>query len=227
MGHAQRLLSTHPDLRVFSDITTNAYRLSRQCFERTLALGITQYQISFDGAASAHDQKRVLAGGQGTFDRIWTNLLAMRDVDGDFDAIVRLHVATDNVTSVGEFTGQFQAQFGADRRFKLYYRPLGRMGGANDKSLPAFEHEDGLRVSEALARQAKGLSISHITNDDIAPICYAARANSFVVRADGRLNKCTVALQHPQNQVGRLLESGEIELNAEKNARLDARAAVT
>ena len=30
-------------------------------------------------------------------------------------------------------------------------------------------------------------------------VCYAARGNSYVVRADGRLNKCTVALEHPNN----------------------------
>jgi uncharacterized protein len=47
-------------------------------------------------------------------------------------------------------------------------------------------------------------------------VCYASRANSFLVRADGTLAKCTVALSHPQNRVGRLLEDGTVELDAEK-----------
>ena len=33
-------------------------------------------------------------------------------------------------------------------------------------------------------------------------VCYAARANSFVVRSNGQLNKCTVALDTDYNHVG-------------------------
>ena len=47
-------------------------------------------------------------------------------------------------------------------------------------------------------------------------ICYAAKANSFVVRANGRLNKCTVALEHPNNQVGNIKEDGTVELLPQK-----------
>jgi uncharacterized protein len=47
-------------------------------------------------------------------------------------------------------------------------------------------------------------------------ICYAARANSFVIRANGRLNKCTVSLEHPNNQVGHIRENGTVEVDAQK-----------
>ena len=36
------------------------------------------------------------------------------------------------------------------------------------------------------------------------------------MRADGRLNKCTVALDHPANQVGRILEDGTLELDRDR-----------
>jgi uncharacterized protein len=47
-------------------------------------------------------------------------------------------------------------------------------------------------------------------------ICYAARANSYVIRANGRLNKCTVSLEHPNNQVGHIRENGTVEVDAQK-----------
>jgi len=37
-----------------------------------------------------------------------------------------------------------------------------------------------------------------------------------VVRADGRVNKCTVALEHAANQVGRLHSDGRLELRGDR-----------
>jgi uncharacterized protein len=45
------------------------------------------------------------------------------------------------------------------------------------------------------------------------PVCYAANGSSFVVRSDGRINKCTVALDEECNQVGRLAEDGTLNLD--------------
>jgi len=47
-------------------------------------------------------------------------------------------------------------------------------------------------------------------------VCYASYANSFVLRSDGTLGKCTVALSHPNNRVGRLLPDGTVEIQASK-----------
>ena len=44
-------------------------------------------------------------------------------------------------------------------------------------------------------------------------MCHAATANSFIVRSNGTLCKCTVALDAPANRVGRLLEDGRVEID--------------
>jgi uncharacterized protein len=46
-------------------------------------------------------------------------------------------------------------------------------------------------------------------------MCYAAHPAVWVVRADGSLSKCTVALSHPNNRVGRLNENGTLTIDAE------------
>jgi uncharacterized protein len=48
--------------------------------------------------------------------------------------------------------------------------------------------------------------------------CYAARGNSFVIRADGRVNKCTIALEAPENQVGHLAPDGRLLLDSPRVA---------
>lgn len=47
-------------------------------------------------------------------------------------------------------------------------------------------------------------------------ICYAARANSLLVRANGRIGKCTVALNDDRNDIGSLLEDGTVQIDHDK-----------
>ena len=47
-------------------------------------------------------------------------------------------------------------------------------------------------------------------------MCYAADPQSLVIRANGDINKCTVALDNENNRVGRLEENGEITFDVER-----------
>jgi uncharacterized protein len=142
--------------------------------------------------------------------------MAMRDVRRDFTILVRLHVDKENYAALPQFIDEYRRAFGQDSRFKLFLRTLSHLGGPNDAMLPVFEEEEGRNAVNTLSRCAAEHRVEHITTKHITPICYASRANSFVVRANGRLNKCTVALEHPMNQVGRIYEDGRIELEAPK-----------
>jgi uncharacterized protein len=210
MEHAEGLATANRDLRVRGEMTTNAYLLGPATFRRMLRVGVTDYQISFDGPREWHDRKRVLAGGRGTFARIWSNLRAMSRSDGGFEVSVRVHVDRENVAAIPNFIREYKVAFGADPRFKIFIRGLSRLGGPNDANLRVFGRAEGDRVVAGLRDLARseGLALADATAG--APICYAARENSLLVRADGRLNKCTVALAHPNNQVGRILEDGTI-----------------
>jgi|SRR5205823_1640970 len=216
LGYARGLTRQNPDLHLFSDITTNGYRLSRPLFERLLDLGVSLYQIPLDGPPEWHDKKRVLMSGRGTFQVIWNNLLAMREVGKDFTILMRLHVDRENYAALPGFIEDYRRVFGDDRRFKLFPRRISLLGGPNDATLPVFEDGAGRKAEAALRRLAAHQQIDHILANDLTPICYAARANSFIVRANGRLNKCTIALEDPVNQVGRLEEDGHLKLEVPK-----------
>lgn len=203
-------------MKFFSDMTTNGYLLSRDLFERLLALGVTQYQITLDGPKERHNEKRVLAGGGGTFDRLWQNLTSLRDVSGEFTIFIRLHMDKDNLQALPDFVREYGDTFGHDTRFKLFFRQLSRMGGANDDQLPVLDDPDCEEAVRMLSDCAKQSGVSYMTTDEVAPICYAARGNSYIVRSDGRLSKCTLALGSESNFVGRILENGQLELEAPK-----------
>jgi len=210
--HVQDLRRRHRTLKCTSDITTNAYLLTRPTFERLLQLGVTLFQITFDGPREWHDRRRVLANGRGTFTRIWNNLLALRDVRKHFQVTVRLHVDRDNYSALPRFVADFGKSFGGDARFKLFLRRLSHLGSPNDDTLRVFERDEAPRAIASLSRCAEEHRVEQLQLPAGSPICYAARGNSFLIRANGRLNKCTVALEHPINQVGRIHEDGQLEL---------------
>lgn len=217
MTHVRELRLRYPQIELECDMTTNGYLLSRSRLVQLLALGVARFQVSFDGPPDWHDRKRVLAGGRGTFDRIWSNLQSARELAHEFEMKVRLHVDRDNIQRLPLFLDQFQRTFGTDKRFLVFFRPLERLGGPNDAQLRILE-DDETDVVQGLCRQAEKRGIRFIVAEDLDPVCYASRGNSFVVRANGRLNKCTVALEHPNNQVGRIDADGRVEVDAPKVA---------
>jgi uncharacterized protein len=215
LEHVAALRGKHPRLEFESDMTTNAWYLARPLFERLLALGVATWQISFDGPQEVHDRRRLQADGSGTFARIWRNVCALREVEGEFDFHLRVHVDRENRAAVPRFLDQCQAAFGRDPRFRMFLRPLSRLGGPNDESIAVLAEEEdaALECARSQARE-RGLGLLQPGLEDA--ICHAAWGNSFVVRADGRISKCTVALAHPANDIGRLHEDGRLEIDAPK-----------
>jgi len=214
--HVRSMLRDRPDIHLSASINTNAYLLSREVFEDLLAMGITSYQITFDGPREWHDRMRVLQGGGGTFDRIWRNVVAMREFSGDFTVLIRVHVDRENRDAVPEFIRLCGDTFKGDERFKVFIRPLSRLGGSNDDNLRPLEGGMDCEEITTLRKMALGWGLAQYDKKDPVGMCYASKANAFVVRADGRINKCTVALEHPENQVGRLNEDGTLALEKER-----------
>ena len=212
MLHARNLAAAHPRLRLRSDITTNGFHLAPLAFSRLLDLGVSCFQVSLDGPAEVHDRTRVRARGGGSFQRIWTHLLAMRQVQHTFEVVVRLHVHRANIAALPLFLEELARAFGRDHRFRLLFKEVSALGGPGDADFPFLDAGERGAVLRRLRERAGALGLECV---DLGPaVCYAARGNAFVVRASGRLNKCTVALNQPANDVGCIREDGRLELAA-------------
>jgi uncharacterized protein len=78
-------------VRFTLSVITNGLLLTPDVVDRLVPLGLTGVKITLDGDQLAHDRKRPLRGGQGTFDRIVANLRAVAgrcaiSIGGNFDA---------------------------------------------------------------------------------------------------------------------------------------------
>ena len=193
------------------DITTNGYYLNEKVFVRLIELQIKSYQITLDGPPNVHNQTRILLNGRGTFDQIWANLENMHQSDADFVVLLRMNVHDGNYDAIRKWLPTLSRTFlREDKRFLLHFHAVFAKNLAK-KARPSKRN----RILN-LYRIARTYQLSIDLEQLLMPfgaVCYATKANNFVVRSNGDINKCTVAFDVPQNKVGKLTPEGELNLN--------------
>lgn len=216
--YAKQLSKKHADLSYFSGITTNGYLLSPSTFEELVEEGVTHYQISLDGPKNIHNLTRIKANGQGTFERIWSNLISIKNSDNqNFEIILRIHLTKDNLPYMSDFMLELRNHFVGDPRFKIFLKRVGRLGGPNDSKLNLINYNEDQTSIDKLKTLL--YQDSHeINNFEPGNVCYASRPNSIAIRSDGSLAKCTVALNDERNSIGNIQPDGTLNINKNRLA---------
>ena len=195
------------------NISTNGYFLDLATLEELVNLGIREFQISLDGTKEEHDKTRILMGGQGTFDRIWRNLCSLKSSKLDFTIGLRIHVHPGNVHDTISLATLLEDTFGGDTRFRFHYKLVNNFGTGDSKSFAIISRDEAESYLEKAFAVHAPSQVSNLNQKNSCYICYAAKANSFTIRSDGRIVKCTVQLDDDHNCVGRLLPDGSLEID--------------
>lgn len=199
-----------------SSITTNGYFLNRTLFDELVESGARHFQISLDGPKAEHDKTRVTVGGKGTFDTIMKNLIDTKGSSADFAVSLRVHVSGDNVAQVPLLIDQLVSEFGGDARYELFVKEVSRLGGPNDDSISLVAQDRFHELVSSIQKRCNGSMRVEWDEPGRAHVCYAARLNSLLIRSDGRIGKCTVALGDAQNVIGLLNDNGSLTLDRDK-----------
>lgn len=204
----------HPYLRYGGTMTTNAYLLDIKTALELSNLGIRKYQISLDGPKNIHDRSRLRADGSSTFDRIWSNLLAIRNSSLPIEITLRIHVAVDTCNFLDPLLEDIKREFLSDSRFSVFFKAIERLGGSNDESIQQFSRAEHDLVMNKLKDKLFGDNHKSLQNKDLPDnyICYASRPNSLIIRANGDIGKCTVALYDERNKIATLQPDGTMEV---------------
>lgn len=187
-------------------ITTNGYLLSLHLFNLLVKNGISNFQITIDGDSKIHDELRPMYGNKGTFDMILKNLRKIKSTNLSFQLIIRFNICDYNLNSVGEFIEKYSQFFSNDSRFKFHFHPIFGMNEFKLKNLKMLQEVKNNAIKRSLFLFEEGEET----------VCYASKANSFVIRANGKIQKCTVALDNEINNIGQITESGDLEIENEK-----------
>lgn len=249
--HAQKVCAS-VGTRFRGGLTTNAYLLTKDLAADLLGCGQDFFQITLDGWRDVHDEVRKRADGKGTFDRIWRNLLEMRNLSQSFEVVVRIHVRRDNQENLAQLMREYAVAFEGDRRYRLDFQHLRDMGGDGGKSVKNAVTLDELTGIESTLRQeyksalgklrqsSPALRAQSTSNEETVPqqrvnagesagsqrasdrilgapyICYAGKANSLLIRANGRIAKCTVAFDDDRNDIGHITDDGKVVVDNKK-----------
>jgi uncharacterized protein len=212
----QSLQREHPGLRYSGSMATNAALLDAERLATMVACGVTSYQITLDGPAELHNQTRVTRRGSGTFEQIWRHLLGIRNSGFDVAVTLRLHYQADTFTRLFPLIELLNRELAGDERFRVHFKSVARLGGPNDAMIQPVGLQEQRSV-EAMLRAMLRFPDQALSFDDY--VCYAGAANSLIIRANGDLNKCTVALSDDANRIGRLNPDGSLTVEQVKFRR--------
>jgi uncharacterized protein len=202
-----------------SGITTNGWALDQRCFDDLIEHNVFYYQITLDGPQRVHDLTRKMANGSGTYARIFDNLKMMKRSGHRFRVTLRLHLTPSNFDINKTFAKELAAEFGFDTRFEIFPHTIRKLGGSNDSILELFSAKESAPREKEISEVFYAASGRAAPSTEASYICYAAKANSFIIRPDGRIGKCTVDLYNDRNTVGYLKENGIIEMDNRKLGR--------
>lgn len=219
-AYAQDLSHKH-GFEYVSGATTNGALLTVERAARFAELGLRRHQISLDGLGAVHDLTRRRANGNGTFEQIWGNLAAINKASLSIEIMLRLHVTQQNWQSVGDLIDKIQSEL-TENIFEIFVHTVTTMNGQVESEEVGenffLQYSDGQNILKQLNEKVLWRSLPE-RNAKIEPyVCYASQANSFIIRADGSLGKCTVALKDPRNRIGVLTKSGHMKLDTDKAA---------
>jgi uncharacterized protein len=201
-------------------ITTNAYLLSKDVARMLLDRRVRRFQITLDGPEKAHNSRRHLINGNGTYAQVLNNLKALQEYADDFIVRLRVNFDPQSIDLIESWLTEIAPLFAHDRRFAISFHPIGRWGGPNDSALTVCDADSGVEAKLALFESALTQGFAGGTFREFlashGSTCYAGKDSSVVVGSDGRLYKCTVAFDDERNHVGWLSEEGELKVHTER-----------
>lgn len=209
------------NIRYTSDITTNGYLLTPEVFQEVISWNIRTFQITLDGSPEDHDVKRVLKEGGKTFARILSNLQAMAQTDEPFRVYIRTNFNPENLQRIDGYL-EALAALKNDHRFVLRFYAMGKWGGPNDEKLEICgQHGEKERQGLDVLASELGYNVEtrfpYMQARTGSSVCYAARPYSFIIGADGKIMKCTIALDtRDYNIVGHMTKDGRAEIDLDK-----------
>jgi uncharacterized protein len=207
--HAYELCEKY-HCKLQGELTTNGFMLDIATLTRLVALRQSRFQISIDGDEEVHNKTRITKNKRGSFAKIWQRLIDASKTELDFHIKLRIHVTDLNQDGVERFLELYNKHLASDARFSLFFKAIENLGGDQNKVQQLIGKKSAANFVDELNSRYHGNTIA--TNY----ICYASKPNSLAIRADGSLNKCTVALKDDINRIGRINKDGTLTIQQQK-----------
>ena len=184
-------------------IITNGYLLTREVAQRLKEMGIEMVQVTLDGPREVHDQRRRLANGSGTFDKIMQNLCEVADILKTIS--IRVNIDSTNADRAIEVLDIIE-KYGLKGKVGVYFAQVRALTEAcADISNSCLMDQEYSSLEVELMKQSldRGFNMTRYPRVRFS-YCVADHINSFVVDPTGYLYKCWSDPGNPDEAVGHI-----------------------
>ncbi|HEX2188052.1 MAG TPA: radical SAM protein [Longimicrobiaceae bacterium] len=189
-----------------ANIITNGWGLTRANCRLLAECGIASMQVTLDGLAELHDQRRTSRDGGATFDRIVSGIETALELIPGVSVTVRMNVDAANCEDIPRLE-EFLGERSLLDRVTFNPSDVERYTGCS-KVGEVFDRQQWFDVRHHFDRErvSRGEIPRQFPSVVAGPYCSALRENSFVVSPTGALFKCWTELSLDESRsVGHLL----------------------
>jgi uncharacterized protein len=185
-------------------MVTNGYRLTAETAEILHRHKVSTVQVTLDGDAEAHDERRTLLGGQPTFGRIAKNLLAVA-TSVPIRISIRVNIDSRNSGSIRSLLDRLaELGLGKSRNVGVYFAPVEAITEKCHAVTDVCLSKSGYGALEAeLTRYAFDLGLTSLPYPPrFRGLCGAMRPKGFVIAPNGDLHKCWDTITLADQKIG-------------------------
>jgi len=189
-------------------IVTNGYFFDGKTAEKLYSLGVTSCQVTFDGAAETHDQRRMLLSGRPTYMRIADNLAEAIERT-PIQVSLRVNIDHHNKDNIIDLINDLHKRgFSNRNNLGMYFAPVESITEAchncNDISMGKQEYAS---IEAELYRYAFEKGLTGLPRPPVMHgNCAAVRKNGLVLLPNGELHKCWDTVNDTTMKIGTIFE---------------------
>lgn len=189
---------------------TNGYLLTEEKVKQFRKLKITGIQVTVDGTAPIHNQRKPLVNGGPTYDKIINNL---KRIPRNISVMLRINVDKTNLANIKDFFGEI-SMFKDRKNFDFSVHTVDPSGIKNEEHikncLTLQEFADVVFETIDYARSL-GFRIPLNPRTVKSSRCMAVCYNDWIVNSEGALYKCYLDLGDERKAVGKIKADGTLE----------------
>jgi len=197
-----RQLTLESEANFSGVIKTNGVLLDIDTHTSLCDNGITTYYITLDGFT--HDSQRVFTDATSSFDVMLEHILCLLESALEFKLIIVVTVTEKDFDM--SFYDLF-LPYRDDHRLSFLIKTVGQCGENSFEPLYINADAEIYHTMHYHKDHLKGLGYT-IYGDGVSGIlgggCYASYRDSYLIRANGRIGKCAIALDEEINDIGYL-----------------------
>lgn len=193
-------------IKYSSMMISNGYKMTVSVAEKLQKARVTRVQITIDGDEAAHDSRRHLTSGRGTFQKIIDNIKAVTarklltvsvrvNIDGENEREARAVLDVLNQNGLSLKTG-----------VSVYFAPVESVAENSsgcDSCLSKTDYADVENRLQALAFEKGLMAMPRMPR--FLGMCTAVKPNSYVVVPNGDLHKCWDTVMDSTLRVGSVM----------------------